>query len=499
MKRLFAAFVVYLCLLPVCVAQDDRLTSQEAQKWADDMAQALIDNFWGASFKEHPDRYFFNKTSQQADMGTGDYWPQAHAIDVITDAYIRTKNQKYYRMYDLWRQGMPRFNPNARQGRRKGDLWWNAYVDDMEWHCLALIRIYEATGETSYLNKARQIYADWIWTQWGPGDEAPWYGGITWKTDAAKSKNACSNGPAAIVAARLAQLATIDASNDKNKSASEYQDEAWKIYQWERQNLWDSKTGAVFDNMNIEGRIGRFSLSYNQGTFIGAAVELFRLTKDRSLLDDAILTARYTTGRMSRRNNGVLSDATGGDGGLFHGIFFRYLANLIVLPELDDSVRQELTDYLLHSATVLVRQGVNPQTAIYGGRWRQAQPANEPSALNPHVTGCMLLEAACKVMAFADNNADVVVTPNPLNLSYGFEEKDPVHRLAVDPVVVFDHDAVGYVDRWDANKDRMNHASRVYAFSVDYGFSYNEQTYYASVQPFNEVGLGEPSELVEVK
>ena len=406
MKRLFAAFAVYLCFLPICVAQEGRLSYQEASKWADDMAQALIENFWGASFEERSDRYFFNKMSQQADLGTGDYWPQAHAIDVITDAYLRTKDEKYSKMFDLWFQGMPRFNPNARQGRRRGDPWWNAFVDDMEWHCLALIRIYEATGGTRYLNKARQVYADWIWTQWGPEDEAPWHGGITWKTDVSKSKNACSNGPAAIIAARLARLASVDASNDKNKTAAEYQDEALKIYQWERKNLWDSETGAIFDNMNRDGRIGRFSLTYNQGTFIGAAVELFRLTGDRSLLDDAVLTARYTTGPMSRRNRGVLSDAPGGDGGLFHGIFFRYLANLIVLPELDDAARQELTDYLLHSATVLVRRGVNPETALYGGRWRQPQPTEAPSALNPHVTGCTLLEAACKVMAAAENNGD---------------------------------------------------------------------------------------------
>ena len=397
-RRIFFAFAAQLCLLPLCAAQDEQLTAQEASNWADRMAQALIDNFWGASFKEHPDRYFFNKMSRQVDLGTNDYWPQAHAVDVVVDAYLRTKDNKYLSIFDHWFQGMPRFNPNGRQGRRKGDPWWNVYVDDMEWHCLALIRIYEATGETRYLNKARQMYADWIWTQWGPEDEAPWHGGITWKTDVAKSKNACSNGPAAIIAARLAQLASVDASNEKNKSAAEYQDEAWKIYRWERKYLWDAASGAVYDNMNHEGRIGRFSLSYNQGTFIGAAVELFRLTKDRSLLDDAVLTARYATEPMSRRNRGVLSDAPSGDGALFHGIFFRYLANLIVLPELDDAARKELTDYLLHNATVLIRQGVNRETALYAGRWRRPQPSNAPSSLNAHVTGCTLLEAACKVM-----------------------------------------------------------------------------------------------------
>lgn len=61
--------------------------------------------------------------SAQTDMGTADYWPQAHAIDVVTDAYLRTKDENYCQLYDLWRQGMPRFNPNARQDRRRGDLW----------------------------------------------------------------------------------------------------------------------------------------------------------------------------------------------------------------------------------------------------------------------------------------------------------------------------------------------------------------------------------------
>lgn len=106
MLRLFSTFAICLCLLPVCVAQDkplsfqetakwadEPLSLQEAQNWADDMDQALIDNFWGASFKEHPRRYFFNKMSRQADMATNDYWPQAHAIDAITDAYERTKDE----------------------------------------------------------------------------------------------------------------------------------------------------------------------------------------------------------------------------------------------------------------------------------------------------------------------------------------------------------------------------------------------------------------------
>jgi predicted alpha-1,6-mannanase (GH76 family) len=142
------------------------------------MVAALIKNFWGASFKEHPDRYFFNKMSQQADMATNDYWPQAHAMDVIVDAYLRTHDDKYLAMFNQWFEGVPRFN----YSKRKEDPWWKVYVDDMEWVVLTQIRMYEASGRTVYLNKARQMYADWIWTQWCPEHEAPFHGGITWKT-----------------------------------------------------------------------------------------------------------------------------------------------------------------------------------------------------------------------------------------------------------------------------------------------------------------------------
>ena len=362
--KIIKATLLLLCLALTVSAQDRRLTEKEANDWADRLDEALIKDFWGASFKEAPGRYYSGKESRQAGMSTGDYWPQAHAADVLTDAFLRTSSKKYSQMYDLWWQGMPRFNPDAHSGRQKGDLWWNTYARDMEWHCLALIRIYEATGEVRYLNKARQMYADWIWTQWSPEDEEPWHGGITWKTDVSRSKNACSNGPAAIIAARLALFAPVDASCEKNKPAQEYQGEAQKIYQWERKYLWNAENGAIYDNMNQSGRLGRFSLSYNQGTFIGAAVELYRLTGDKSLLDDAILTARYTTGPMSQRNDGVLPDADGGD----------------------------------------------------GGHWRRPQPADRPSALTSQLTACMPLEAVCKVNAFNMQERAASVQKSPGSL-----------------------------------------------------------------------------------
>jgi predicted alpha-1,6-mannanase (GH76 family) len=360
-------------------------------KMADGMSQALITNFWGANFEGYPTRYYFNYGSNLSNMTTNHYWPQAHAMDVMVDAYMRTKDKQYKKIYPLWWQGAPEYNFAGKMNPK--DAWWNVFVDDMEWIALAQIRMWESTGNTMYINKARQMYDDWIWTTWGPEDEAPWYGGITWKTDVGKSKNACSNGPAALIAARLHRF--YDKAKFKGgKCKSAYLNEAIKIYTWEKNVLFDRKTGAVYDNINRRGFIQKnWIFTYNIGTFLGAAHELYLATGDKQYLDDAVLAASYVINNMT--HNGVLNDATEGDGGLFHGIFFRYFVKLINEESLDMATRKRFHDWFTNLATVMAEEGVNHNTMLYAGRWRKAPKDDEPVGLTPHLTGCMLMEAMC--------------------------------------------------------------------------------------------------------
>ena len=60
-------------------------------------------------------------------------------------------------------------------------------------------------------------------------------------------------------------------------------------------------------------------------------------------------------------------------------------------------------------------------------------------------------------------------------------------------------EANGYIVRWGTTEERMNHASRVYTTDINYGFFDSEQTYYVSVQPFNEKGLGKMSKIIKVE
>ena len=95
---------------------------------AEGMSQALIDDFWGANFEGYPDRYYFNYGSNLSNMTTNHYWPQAHAMDVMVDAYMRSGKKQYLDMYSLWWDGAPRYNFSGRDE----DPWWNVFVDDMD-------------------------------------------------------------------------------------------------------------------------------------------------------------------------------------------------------------------------------------------------------------------------------------------------------------------------------------------------------------------------------
>lgn len=43
-------------------------------------------------------------------MSTNNYWPQAHAMDVLVDAYMRTGKSYYKELFPLWWEGMPKYN-----------------------------------------------------------------------------------------------------------------------------------------------------------------------------------------------------------------------------------------------------------------------------------------------------------------------------------------------------------------------------------------------------
>lgn len=327
---------------------------------ADSSSRALAGVFW-----DEAEHYF--RTDNHGNK-TFQYWPQAHALDVLIDAYERSGSDFYRAYFSLWFDGVRKKN---------GNRWYNNFFDDMEWIALALLRACKATGEEKYKAAALEL---WGYIREGWNEYAG--GGIAWEREGHLwSKNACSNGPACILAARLYR-------ETGDQTCKEW---ALNIYKWQKSTLFDRHTGAVYDN--IDGRTGKKNTSwiftYNQGSFIGAAVELHKITGDKAYLTDAVLAAEYATTVLLTGE--VLKDEGSGDGGLFKGIFVRYFTELIRQEQLSKAVRERYAQFLQRNAETLWTKGANKDGVLFAADWSQ-KPGAE-TGLTEQTSGCTLMEA----------------------------------------------------------------------------------------------------------
>jgi predicted alpha-1,6-mannanase (GH76 family) len=334
---------------------------------ADSSSKAFIRNYW------NPEGKYFN-------YGNGGsktefhYWPQAHALELLVDAWSRTGDTTWLTLISDWFIGVPQKN---------GGSFFNRYYDDMEWNALALLRAYHATGDEKLVRAAGEVWED-IKAGWN--DNAG--GGIMWEKEDRSGKNSCSNGPAAILAARLFRLHHQPADLEWAK----------KIFSWQRRTLFDETTGAVWDNIKEkEGSVTinkKWIFTYNQGTFIGAATELFDLTGDSLYLYDAIKAADYTL-RSLITPNGLLKDEGNRDGGLFKGIFVRYLTRLTQHHALPPVNKKRYSEFLFNNANTLWNEGTNKKSLLYGSYWK-TKPG-ETSDLTVSLSGAMLMEAVAEL------------------------------------------------------------------------------------------------------
>lgn len=340
-------------------------TSIDWQAAADQSSNSLTSNFWNSSGK------YFN-----TDNGTNtnfQYWPNGHALDVLVDAYERTGNPTYKTFIEDWFVGVK---------ARNGNTWDNEYYDDMEWNAIALLRAYKATNDTKYKDAVLEL---WGYIKQGWNDNAG--GGIAWRKAHPWSKNACSNGPAAILAARLYQ------------EFGDEEDKQWaiNIYNWQKSTLVNLNTGAVWDNINSNtGEIQKdWIFTYNQGTYIGAAVELHKIFNEISYLNDAVLAANYTMSSLIESS--IIKSEGTGDGGLFKGIFIRYFTQLILQERLKQTDFRRYIQFITFNAETLWNDGRYKPATLFSPNWRESP--GSVTGLTEQLSGCMLIEA----MALLDN------------------------------------------------------------------------------------------------
>lgn len=258
------------------------------------------------------------------------------------------------------------------------NTFYNNFYDDMEWNALAMLRAYNSTKDEKFKTATLDVWAN-IQTGWNSTMD----GGIAWKKDQLYYKNTPANAPACILAARL------------YKQFNGTSDLEWakKIYSWMKDHLYEAGTGFVYDGINREntGAKDNWKFTYNQGTFIGAALELYNITGEKVYLNDAIKAADYALNNNVNSNDRILQSEGTGDGGLFKGIFVRYFTQLILCPELEANTRTRYVRFMEHNATTLWNEGTYKQSVLFGSYWK-TKPSAE-TGLTEQLSGCMLMEA----------------------------------------------------------------------------------------------------------
>lgn len=334
---------------------------------ADEAQTALETLFWNDSIR----LYNIETPCPNGECNTiFHYWWMAHAVDVLLDGYLRTRDSGYLLRIRSLYDGIV---------HRNGGTLPNELYDDMEWMALAWLRAYSVTCETDYMLASLLLWED-IQTGWN--DHMG--GGIAWRKSQTDYKNTPANAPAVILAARMYQ--TFGKTEDLGW--------AHRIYDWQKKHLVDERTGFVWDGMNRngDGQIDKdWKFTYCQGVFIGAAVELYRVTGDKRYLTDAMRTYRAALSEWGETAGGLLPDEGGGDGGLFKGIFIRYAAELSnVAP-----TPAEIKSFIEFNASKLWMDGKRNDSALFGTDWSTAP--KDIVQLSTQLSAMKLLEQAARL------------------------------------------------------------------------------------------------------
>lgn len=330
---------------------------------ADSVQTALNNSFWyavGNFFTSQPNGTSFNSN----------YWPNAHALDVLLDAYLRkNKDAAIKAQMDKLVDGLKAAN---------GNTYSNYYFDDMEWLLISSLRAFKETGDAKY----KLVYES-IWPEVKTGWDNVSGGGFYWRKDKI-NKNTPANAPACIFAARLYQL--TNNTDDLNWAKN--------TYTWLKTHMIQSN-GAVWDGLSTNVNPITYDtrlFTYNNGTVIGSALELYKITNDISYKNEAVAVANAAISALTRE--GVLVPGDNGDGGLFNGIFVRYLTRLIVEGGIDSGAKTNYINFLKKNAETMWSKGTLMPLCFIGPDWKV-----EPSAttLNPQLSGAMLAESLAEL------------------------------------------------------------------------------------------------------
>lgn len=251
------------------------------------------------TYPANPDNqvtYLAEGSPQKRNQEVSFLWPYSGILSGTISLYKTTGDEKYLKLLDerilpglelYWDnirepfcyQSYPMFNGES-----------DRFYDDNDWLAIDFCDLYALTKDEKYLRKARELHR-YIYSGWN--DDLG--GGIFWCEQKRTSKNTCSNAPATVLCMKLFNL-TKDTC---------YLEQALLTYDWTKQHLCDPADSVYWDNIQLDGTIGKAKFTYNSGQMIQAGVLLYQATGSQAYLDDAQRTARGSYRHFTAMRKGV--------------------------------------------------------------------------------------------------------------------------------------------------------------------------------------------------
>src|SRR4051812_9484508 len=153
MKRALAILMVGWCLAGAA-------RGATFHDYSDQALQSFLLKFWQGG-----DQYFHHTYPDNGGL-TG-YWTYANGWEAVMDNVERTSKRQYFNWIETLYIG-------------QNERGWGAdYYDDLCWMTMALIRAYDLSGDTKYLDRAKAVFVD-VQAAWDVSCCGGVPGGVWW-------------------------------------------------------------------------------------------------------------------------------------------------------------------------------------------------------------------------------------------------------------------------------------------------------------------------------
>lgn len=294
----------------------------------------------------------------------------------------------------------------------------NVY-DDQQWLIRELLEAYRLTGEDKYLSKAEYL-AEYVLDGWDTtlSDDGSEHGGIVWGPGY-YTKHSCSNGP---FISPLVWLHEIYKDSDEEityryigdkrqrltktmKKSEYYLMYARKVYDFQRTYLYRKTDGVYWDMLGAKGYGGdnvayemvdgvRYRgynemqsptgtpYSYNSGTMLSGAADLYRVTGEAAYLNDMKSLSSSAFLYFAKKSSSIEGhyeyDVTGFNN-WFNGVLLRGWVDVSTHysnVELNISTFQDNLDY---AWDIYLKDNMLPPSLLYG--WNIIKSQNNVEAM----------------------------------------------------------------------------------------------------------------------